>query len=280
MTRRTPWLSLLWLVLVIASSVAAPLLTAHDPIQPVAVPLDQPKKNLLLGSDQLGRDLWARLVYGGRATMSASLLAAAITISGGLLLGLGASFLGGWFERLLLLLFNATMAVPGLLLAMLFVASMGPGFPSVILAAGLSGIPGFARLIHSQAGAVRSRPFIEAATALGAGKLWIYTFHILPNLRIELLSFGTTYLAWTFTGITTLNFLGLAGDPSIPEWGVLLNTGRAFLIQAPQLVLLPGVLISLTILSFFSLGEWFSSARLPLYKTLRSEEKTDQDETI
>jgi ABC-type dipeptide/oligopeptide/nickel transport system permease subunit len=99
-------------------------------------------------------------------------------------------------------------------------------------------------------------------------------------MRTELLSFGTTYLAWAFTGITTLNFLGLAGDPSIPEWGVLLNTGRSYLIQAPHLVLLPGVLISLTILSFYAIGEWFSNERVIKRETIRVGKKNNQEEAL
>jgi ABC-type dipeptide/oligopeptide/nickel transport system permease subunit len=277
-TRAT--LAFLWLAMITALSIAAPLVTSHDPIQPVATPLQMPESSLPLGADQLGRDLWSRLVYGSRATLSASILAAALSITAGLVLGLLAAFIGGWLERTLLLLFNATMAVPGLLLAMLFVAGMGPGLPSVILGAGLSAVPGFARLVRSQAVAVRSQPFIQAAEALGAGKLWIYIFHILPNLRSALLSYSTTYLAWTFASITTLNFLGLAGDPSIPEWGVLLNTGRGYLLEAPHLILLPGLLISFTILSFHSIGDWLSNP-VPLLKlpaVIRRKE--DQEETL
>jgi len=280
MRKEMPWFALIWIILAVVGSAAAPLLTPYDPIQPAGAPLEPIGGSLLLGSDQLGRDLWTRLVYGGRATLSASFLAASITICGGIFLGLAASLIGGLLERLLLLLFNATMAVPGLLLAMLFVGGIGPGFPSVILAAGLSGIPGFARLVHSQAESVFRQPYIEAARALGAGRVWLYIFHILPNLRTELLSFGTTYLAWAFTGITTLNFLGLAGDPSIPEWGVLLNTGRSYLIQAPQLILLPGVFISLTILSIFSIGEWLSTERVTERSTNRVEIRNTQEEAL
>jgi len=263
MKKLLPWLPVFWLALAAAVSLAAPLLTGHDPIQPVAQSLAPPSADLPLGTDQLGRDLWSRLAFGGRATLSAGILAASLTLSGGLILGLAAAFFEGWLERLLLLLFNASMAVPGLLLAMLFVAGIGPGYPSVILASGLSGIPAFARLVHSQAGALRTHPFIEAARALGAGKLWIFLFHILPNMKASLLSYGTTFLAWAFTGITTLNFLGLAGDPSIPEWGILLNTGRSFLVDAPRLVLLPGICISLTILSFHSLGNRLAGFQTP-----------------
>lgn len=255
-------LALAWLVLITSAAAAAPLVAVHDPIQPVSAPLEKPQPSLLLGTDSLGRDLYSRLVFGSRTTLSAALIAAALSISSGLILGLAASFAGGWLERAMLLMFNAAMSVPGLLLAMLFVAGMGPGFPSVILGAGLSAVPGFARLIHSQAVSIRSRPFIRASEALGAGRLWIYLYHVLPNLRPALLSYGTTYLAWAFTGITTLNFLGLAGDPSTPEWGVMLNSGRTYLLEAPHLVLIPGLMISFTILSFHTIGDWLSSAEM------------------
>ena len=255
-------LALIWLILITSAAVAAPLIAVHDPIQPVSAPLQTPDRSLLLGTDSLGRDLYSRLVFGSRTTLSAALLAAALSISGGLILGLAASFSGGWIERAMLLLFNAAMSIPGLLLAMLFVAGLGPGFPSVILGAGLSAVPGFARLIHSETVSIRTRPFIRASKALGAGRPWIYLYHVIPNLRPALLSYGTTYLAWAFTGITTLNFLGLAGDPSIPEWGVMLNSGRTYLLEAPYLVLIPGLMISFTILSFHTVGDWLSSVEM------------------
>jgi peptide/nickel transport system permease protein len=243
-----------WLFIVCIVSITAPVISNNNPYQPVAEPLTPPSQHFILGTDALGRDVWTRLAYGARLNPGASLLAAAITVVIGGLSGLIAASMGGWLERTIMWITNAMLAIPGLLLAMLFVAAMGPGLPTVILAVGFGGVPGFTRLARTIFHQFRERGYVPAAVALGAGRSWVALHHILPNAQSQLLSLATTQFAWAFMGTTTLTFLGLAGDPSIPEWGSMLNTGRAHLIDAPWLALFPGLAISLTILAVQSLG--------------------------
>ena len=256
--RTAVWLAGIWLALVVLVSLSASALTAHDPYDPAGPTLAPPGGRFPLGTDALGRDLWSRLAYGGRLSLGASLLASGLTVLLGGSLGLLAAALGGWVERGVLWLANSMLAIPGLLLAMLLVAGMGPGMPTVILAVAIGGTPGYARLSRGLFAALREMGYVAAAAALGAGRFWLAWRHVLPNARDHLISLATTSFAWAFLGTTTLTFLGLTGEPALPEWGALLNAGRLHLVQAPRLVILPGVLITLTILSVHRLGDWLS----------------------
>ncbi len=249
-------LAVLWLAAVVMGALAAPYLAPHPPRQPVAEPLTRPNETLWLGADALGRDAWSRLLYGGRVSLAASLLSAAITISLGTLTGLLATLFPGPVDRTLRAAINATLAIPGLLLAMVLVAGMGPGLRTVVLAVGFGGAPGFARLSRTAFHALLERGYVKAARAMGAGRPWIARLHLLPNALPALLPLATVHIAWAFMGTTTLTFLGFSGDPALPEWGAMLNAGRLHLIAHPRLALAPGLAISLTIMAFHTLGGW------------------------
>jgi peptide/nickel transport system permease protein len=159
---------------------------------------------------------------------------------------------------------NAAISIPGLLLALLFVAGLGPGLPTVILAVGLGGAPGFARLARQAFRQGQTASYIAAASAMGAGPAQVALAHLVPNARPQLVPLAATYYAWSMLGTTTLTFLGLGGDPANPEWGSMLNAGRLHLQDAPHLVLLPGLAIALTILSVHALaGVWARSHPRP-----------------
>jgi len=247
-----------WLVLVLLGAVLSPLLAPSDPIQPVGAPLDAPGDTAILGTDALGRDLWSRMLYGARFSLGGALLAASLAVCLGGILGLTAAMQGGWVERAIAWGTNAMLAIPGLLLALMLLTALGPGAATIILAVGLGGAPGFARLSRSIFQAARQSDYVRAAHALGAGRIWVAIRHVLPNARTALLSLATTHVAWAFLGTTTLSFLGLAGDPSLPEWGAMLNEGRSHLIDAPHLALWPGSAIALSVLSIQFLGSWIT----------------------
>ncbi|MCJ7825355.1 MAG: ABC transporter permease [Anaerolineales bacterium] len=249
------WVSTAWLVLIVAAAWLLPLLLPGDPFQPVADPLLLPHAYPPLGTDALGRDFMIRIVFGSRTTLNAGILAASITIFSGLVLSLTASFFGGWIDLLILGSMNAALAIPGLLFALLLTASMGPGFGTVILAVGFGLVPGYARLARTVFQQVRQAVYILAARALGMSPLRIALYHILPNAIRGVASFSALHFSWAIMGITTLTFLGLSGDPSIPEWGAMLDSGRQHLQTAPHLALIPGALISLTILAVYRLSE-------------------------
>lgn len=247
-----------WLLVVILAAALSPLLAPFDPIQPVGPALASPGDGSLLGSDELGRDLWSRMVFGARVSLAAALLAALLTVSIGGILGLAAAMRGGWVERVIVWGTNAMLAIPGLLLALMLMTALGPGVGTIILAVGLGGAPGFARLSRPVFLTARQTDYAQAARALGAGQPWVAAYHVLPNARTGLLSLATTHVAWAFVGITTLTFLGLAGNPSLPEWGAMLNSGRSHLVDSPHLALWPGTAIALTVLSIQYLGSWFT----------------------
>jgi peptide/nickel transport system permease protein len=259
MTRRVLALAACaWLAVVILAAALSPLLAPSDPIQPVGAALASPGKGSLLGTDELGRDLWSRMLFGARVSLAAALLAALVTVSLGGILGLAAAMRGGWVERVILWVTNAMLAIPGLLLALMLMTALGPGVGTIILAVGFGGAPGFARLSRPVFLAARQTDYTRAAQALGAGQPWVATRHVLPNASTALLSLTTTHVAWAFVGITTLTFLGLAGNPSLPEWGAMLNSGRSHLVDAPHLALWPGTAIALTVLSIQYLGSWIT----------------------
>jgi len=249
-----------WLALILLVAVAAPILAPQSAYVPVGAPLSTTTRHALLGTDALGRDELSRLIIGARFSLLASLAATLITIAAGLVLSLLASSSGGLVDRLLLGLANAGLAIPGLLLALLFVAGMGPGLPAVILAVGIGGTPGFLRLSRTIFLGLQQEGYIDAARSLGAGRLHIAIFHLLPNAMPQLVALATTHYAWAFLGTTTLTFLGLAGDPALPEWGAMLDAGRTYLFQAPRLALLPGLLITLTVMAVHRLGQYLRAA--------------------
>ena len=256
-----PGLALAWLAMVLIGALLAPSLAPEGPFQPVGSPLSPPGGPQLLGTDHLGRDLLARMLFGGRLSLGASAAASLLTVLLGGSLGLAAALLGGVFDAGFRWLANVLLAIPGLLLAMLLVAGLGPGLPAVVLAVGIGGVPGYARLTRSYALQLLQDGYVGAARSLGAGGGWIALRHLLPNSLPQLIPLATTHFAWALLGITTLTFVGMAGDPSIPEWGVLLNASRAHLLDAPWGALWPGLAISLTILSVHAWGHRLADLR-------------------
>jgi peptide/nickel transport system permease protein len=247
-----------WLGTVALAAILAPALAVHDPIQPIAAPLSPPAPGVLLGTDALGRDLLARMLFGARFSLVSGILATALAAFAGGTAGLAAAMRSGWVERAILWAANTLLSIPGLLLALMFLAALGPGMATIALAVGLGGAPGFARLSRAAFLTARRSDYVRASLALGAGTRWVALRHVMPNARAELLSLITTQFAWAFLGTTTLTFLGLAGDLSLPEWGAMLNDGRSHLVDAPHVALWPGTAIAMTILSVQYLGSWFS----------------------
>lgn len=247
-------LALAWLLLMLAAVLAAPLLTDQDPLQPTAPALAAAGSGHPLGADHLGRDLLSRLLYGGRTSLLMAAIAGAIAVAGGSFLGAWAAVAPRTMDSVLIWAGNVLLAIPGLLLAMLLVASFGTSRWTVILAAGISAIPNTMRVARTLLKQTAQEEYVQAARAIGATRLRIARRHILPNARPRLLVLAITQLAWSFVNTTTLSFLGFAGDPSLPEWGAMLNSGRGYLLEAPQLALLPGLAISFTILALHHLG--------------------------
>lgn len=245
-----------WLLLVAIGALLAPRLVppsalAADPSRVLLPPnLTNP-----LGTDPLGRDILARLLWGGRWTLTMGLGAMGLAIALGLPAGLLAGSVGGWVDRVLMRLIDAWLAFPYLMLAMAVVAILGRGFSSVVIAIALAAVAPFARVVRSVTMEVRAQPYIEAARAVGATPLRIVLRHILPNAAPALFAFVGAQMGWVLLNGAALNFLGLGAAPGTPEWGAMLAEGRAFLRDAPWAATLPGLALTLTVLSINLLAE-------------------------
>lgn len=247
--------AIVWLAVVAAASILAPNLSNWTPSEVAATPLLPPSDWSPIGTDELGRDEWTRMLYGGRISLTASLAATAIAVGLGTLAAVAALGLGRAADATVVGGSSAALAIPSLLIALLVVAALGPGIETLVLAVGLGLTPGFARLARSALLKERGERYVAAASALGAGPMETTRRHLLPNALPALLSLATTHYAWAFGGLTTLTFLGLAGEISRPEWGSMLNAARPYLRVGPWLAVFPGIAIAATVLSVHAIGE-------------------------
>ncbi len=231
-----------------------------SPGSPVAIDLlhrlQSPSLAHWCGTDELGRDVLSRLLWGARLSLAVSVSVVAISLALGLLVGGIAGYFGGWVDTLLTVVaMNTFLALPGILLAIAFAAFLGSGLENLILALAIGGWAGYARLVRAQVLAMRGREFIEAARALGAGGLRLFFRHILPNILQPLLVQATISMGGVILAEATLSFLGLGIPPPAPSWGAMLNDARTHLFDSPHLVLFPALAIGITVLSFNFVGD-------------------------
>lgn len=257
-------LALVWLGLVVLGVMLAPWLSPAGPsiVDPAHVLLP-PGPGNPLGTDFLGRDILARLLWGGRWTLRMGALALAAAVGLGLPVGLTAGSLGGRTDAALMRLVDALLAFPGLLLAIAAVAVLGTGLTSVALAVGLAAAPPYARMARSVALEVRGQPYVEAARAVGCSPWRIAVRHILPNALPALVAFAATQLGWILLNGAALNFLGLGVPPGAPEWGLMLADGRGYLRDAPWASVFPGLALTLTVLAANLAGDGLQEALQP-----------------
>jgi len=244
-------------VLFVACAVFAPWIAPQDPAR-IELPsrLMGPSAAHWLGTDELGRDILSRVIYGVRISMLVGSCVVAVSLTLGLIFGSIAGFYGGLSDRFLnLIVMNAFMSFPGLLLAIAFVAFLGPGIFNLVLALSIGGWVGYARLVRAQVLAVREREFVEAARALGASDLRIILRHILPNIIQPVIVQAAIGMAGAILAEATMSFLGLGVPPPVASWGTMLNDGRSHLFDAPHLVLFPAAAVMLAVLSFNFIGD-------------------------
>lgn len=253
-------LALAGIVLVIVFTLCAlfaPWIAPQDPAQ-INLParLSPPTAAHWCGTDELGRDICSRLIFGARISMVVGTSVVLVSLTLGLIIGSIAGYYGGGIDRFVnVILMNAFLSFPGILLAIAFVAFRGPGIFNLVLALSLGGWVGYARLVRAQVLATREKEFVEAARALGASDLRVIVRHILPNIVQPVIVQAAIGMAGAILAEATMSFLGLGVPPPTASWGAMLNDSRAYLFAAPHLVLFPAATVMLAVLSFNFIGD-------------------------
>ncbi len=245
------------LLLFVACALLAPWIAPHDPAQlNLTSRMALPTISHPFGTDELGRDILARTFYGARISLIVAVSVVGLSLILGVISGAIAGFYGGWADVFInVYITNAFMALPGILLAIAFVAFLGPGLVNLILALSISGWVGYARLVRAQVMAVKEREFVEAARALGASDMRLMMVHILPNIIQPLIVQAAIGMAGAVLAEATLSFLGLGIPAPAASWGSMLNEARSHLFDAPHMVVFPALAVMLAVLSFNFIGD-------------------------
>lgn len=245
-------------------ALAAPLIAPADPLMTDWAQIRKPPSVAhWFGTDESGRDILSRVIWGARASLLAGFISVAIALSLGLPLGLAAGYAGGKLDVLLSRMTDAMLASPFLILAIALAAFLGPSLGNVMIAIGISATPIFIRLARGQVIAAKHEDYVEAARAVGNSHIRIACRHILPNIMPPILVQATLAIATAIIAEASLSFLGLGQQPPAPSWGSMLNTAQRFLIQAPWMALWPGLAIFLTVLAINLFGDGLRDALDP-----------------
>jgi ABC-type dipeptide/oligopeptide/nickel transport system permease subunit len=260
------WFGMGVILLMVLAAIAAPLIARHDPLSiDLTNQLQSPSGEHWMGTDIQGRDIWARLVYGARISLTVGLVSQGIALALGLALGLVAGYYGKWIDELVMRLADVTLASPTLLLLIALVAALQPSLTVVFLTIGLVGWAGMARLVRGQVLVVRELEYVQAMRALGARSHRIIARHVLPAVIAPVLIAATLGVAAAIMAEAALSFLGLGVQPPTPSWGAMIADGRDLsqLRGAPWTSLFPGLAIGMTVLGFNLLGDALRDALDP-----------------
>lgn len=261
---RSAVFGLMVFLFMVITAIIAPVIAPCDPI----LDLDQPflpvwSKGHPLGTDDYGRDIASRLVYGARLSLLVGVIVVAIAGSIGTLLGLVAGYMGGWAEILIMRTVDIAYSFPFFILAIAIMAVLGPSLQNAMLALAVTNWVPYARLVRGEVLTIKEREFVQAARAIGSSNLRIIFRHILPNSLAPVIVQGTLGVGGAILSATSLSFLGLGAQPPTPEWGAMLSEGKNFLRLAPHLTIVPGVAITLTVLSLNLIGDGLRDALDP-----------------
>lgn len=265
--RRGAMLGLAVVLFFVLMAVFAPLLSPHDPLATSWSAVRKPPSwEYWFGTDEIGRDVLSRVVWGSRASLMAGVVSVSISLALGIPIGLLAAYLGGWTDALVSRFTDAMLAVPFLILAIALSAFLGPSLGNAMIAIGVSATPVFIRLTRAQVMAVQVEDYIEAARAVGNPHWRIALRHILPNVLPPLIVQATLSIAAAVIAEASLSFLGLGQQPPAPSWGSMLNTAKNYMDNAPWMAVWPGLSIFLLVLSFNLLGDGLRDALDPRQK--------------
>jgi peptide/nickel transport system permease protein len=252
------------LLVIAALALLAPWVAPFDPLATSwSLVRKAPSAAHWFGTDEVGRDLLSRVIWGGRASLAAGVIAVSIAVGVGVPLGMLAGYLGGWFDAIIGRLTDAMLAIPFLILAIALAAFLGPSLGNAMIAIGITATPIFVRLSRGQVMAARAEDWVEAARSVGNPPARILVRHILPNILPPVMVQATLAIASAIIAEASLSFLGLGQQPPAPSWGSMLNTAQRFLTQAPWMAVFPGLAIFMTVLAFNLFGDGLRDALDP-----------------
>jgi len=249
-------LGLVVVVLVVLISLGAGLLAPSDPLKlSISNRIKGPSWSHLFGTDHFGRDILTRVLYGGRVSLWVGVMSVVFAAAVGIVMGAVGGYFGGRLDYLIVLVMDALISFPSVLLAIGLMAVMGPGVQNIIIAMALVGVPTYGRVVRGSVLSIRQKEYIEAAVNAGSGHLKIILLHVLPNTMAPLTVVTTIGVANAILIEAALSFLGLGVPPPAPSWGNILADGRNFISQAPWMTIFPGLAITLSVLGFNTLGD-------------------------
>jgi peptide/nickel transport system permease protein len=246
-------------------ALVSPIISPHDPIatEPDNAYLPPLSPGHVLGTDELGRDQISRVLWGARVSLPVALVAVAVGLVGGGVLGLVSGYAGGLTDLLLMRVVDALLAFPALILAIALVAALGPSLRNAMIAIGIVAIPVYARLVRAVVLQLKQMEFVMATRSLGASPIRLIVRHLIPNLMNPILVQVSLSAGFAILAEAVLSFLGLGAQPPTPDWGQMITTGRTFLPNDPWLAIVPGIAISITVYSFNLLGDSLRDALDP-----------------
>ena len=264
---RLAWVGLVIIVAFALMAIFAPSLAPYDPNkQSLTQLLQPPNAQHWLGTDELGRDILSRILYGARVSLSVGIISVGIALVIGVVLGLISGYFGGWTDTLIGRGTDALLAFPALVLALAITSALGPSLTNAMLAIGVVGIPIYVRLTRGQVLALKEREFVEGARVAGASSPRIIFRHILPNVTSPIIVQASLGVAFAVLAEAGLSFLGLGVQPPTASWGSMINTGKNYLEMDPWVAIVPGIAIFLTVLGFNFLGDGIRDALDPHLK--------------
>jgi peptide/nickel transport system permease protein len=269
MRNRLAVLGLGIVVALVIVALFAPFFAPQDPtLQSLPDKRAKPGGKFILGADEFGRDILSRLIYGTRVALLVGILSVAIALVLGMALGTVSGFFGGMADNLIMRSLDILLAFPYLLLAIAVVSAIGPGVLNTTIAVGIWATPGFARIIRASVITIKKADYVQAAKALGASNHRIILSHVTPNFISPVIVYSTLYMANAILVEAALSFLGLGVQPPTPSWGLMVSSGRDFLLSAPHIATLPGIAIMVTVLGFNLLGDGLRDSLDPRLRSI------------
>jgi peptide/nickel transport system permease protein len=264
-------LVLIWglvLVAMIIAAVLAPVIAPADPLKQSSALLEAPSQTHLFGTDELGRDIFSRVVYGTRISLTVGLVAVAIATVVGTIIGLVAGLAGGVVDNVTMRLIDILLAFPGIILAILIMATLGPSLVNVMIAVGLSAIPWYARTVRASTLVIKEYDYILATRAVGSSPLRIMFRHVLPNVITPVIVLSTIGMAGAILAISGLSYIGLGAQPPSPEWGSMLSQARLYLQRAWWITTFPGLAIMMAVMAINLIGDALRDALDPRLRSV------------